>query len=547
MNIAFETLGGTPEGANEDWVAANPNAVIVLDGVTAPRVAAQGCRHSVAWFTRNLGGRLLMLLSEDMDMSTALAQAIDQVAELHQNDCDLSGLGVPAAAVAMLRKRADGMFDYLVLADTVIVLDMTTEMRVISDTRVEQAAPEALAATRREAIGTPEHQAAVARMSVEQLKARNVPGGYWVAAAEREAAYNAISGEVPMDQVRRVAIFTDGASRAVDTFEEMDWTACLDYLQEHGPRSLIQHVRRIEETDPAGQRWPRFKKSDDATVAFVELVEAPKPRYVEIADALRARVHAGEWAPASPLPLDDLAVEYRAGRDTVARAIGVLEGEGYLWPVQGRGSLVRHGMMRLRRPRGNLVKRNKATNSAGYSFPSASSQEKWKHHIIPAAGYEPLTDPRIAKLLGVKPGTPVMRRFRVTGPESEPPFQINTSWIHPRGVADAPEVVSEDPGPGHWLYLLEKAGHWPISWTEFHRARTPTPHEASLLEIPTSLPVLEIVRVGTSGGDGQPIEVTEYIVASDRVETVHVLHRDQSAQTPWPDIQGPPDEIETDR
>jgi GntR family transcriptional regulator len=55
------------------------------------------------------------------------------------------------------------------------------------------------------------------------------------------------------------------------------------------------------------------------------------------------------------------------------------------------------------------------------------------------------------------------------------------------------------------------------------------------------------MRVGTSGGDGQPIEVTEYIVTSDRVETVHVLHRDESAQAPWPDGTEGPDEIETGR
>jgi GntR family transcriptional regulator len=156
-------------------------------------------------------------------------------------------------------------------------------------------------------------------------------------------------------------------------------------------------------------------------------------------------------------------------------------------------------------------------------------------HIPPTASLEPLSDPRIARLLGVPVGTEVMRRFRVTGPESEPPFQINISWIHPRGVADAPEVASQAPGPGDWIYRLEKAGHWPISWMEIHRARMPTKEESRLLEIPTSLPVLEIVRVGTSGLDEKPIEVTEYIVASDRVETVHVLHRDESAQDPWPD------------
>jgi hypothetical protein len=104
-----------------------------------------------------------------------------------------------------------------------------------------------------------------------------------------------------------------------------------------------------------------------------------------------------------------------------------------------------------------------------------------------------------------------------------------------------PRWPRRPPGPGDWLYRLEKAGHWPISWMEFHRARMPTKDEAGLLEIPNSLPVLEIVRVGTSGRDGEPIEVTEYIVASDRVETVHVLHRDESAKDPWPDDAATPD------
>ncbi|MGW2313889.1 GntR family transcriptional regulator [Actinomadura luteofluorescens] len=271
-------------------------------------------------------------------------------------------------------------------------------------------------------------------------------------------------------------------------------------------------------------------------------------RYLDIAAQIRARIEAGEWEPGAKLPrLDDFAAEYGANRDTIARAIGALETEGYVWAVQGRGSIVRHGMMRLRRPRGNLVKRNVATDSPGYSFPSASGQEVWKHHVPPTSSHEPLTDPRIAGLLGVPVGSSVMRRFRVTGPASEPPFQINVSWIHPRGVEAAPEVASQAPGPGDWLYRLEKAGHWPISWMELHRARMPTKDEARLLEIPLSLPVLEIVRVGTSGGDDKPIEVTEYIVASDRVETVHVLHRDESAQDPWPEESTGVNDKQTDR
>lgn len=271
MNIAFETLAGSPDRANEDWAGASPNAVIVLDGVTAPRIAARGCHHPVAWYTQQLGARLLALLGEDLSLPDALSEAIGQVAGLHQDSCDLASPGVPAAAVAMIRKRWNGQLEYLVLADTTIVVETHSDLLVVTDSRVEEAAPEALAATRVEAIGTPEHRAAVAHMSVEQLKKRNVPGGYWVAASDREAALNAVIGEVPADRILRVAIFTDGASRIVDTFHEMDWSSCLNYLQEHTPRELIHYVRRIEATDPFGAAWPRFKMSDDATAAVVEM------------------------------------------------------------------------------------------------------------------------------------------------------------------------------------------------------------------------------------------------------------------------------------
>jgi GntR family transcriptional regulator len=264
---------------------------------------------------------------------------------------------------------------------------------------------------------------------------------------------------------------------------------------------------------------------------------------LDIASKIRERIEAGEWTPGARLPrLDDFAAEYGANRDTIARAVAALEAEGYVWAVQGRGIAVRYGTMRPRRPRGDLVKRNE--QATGYSFPSASSQEVWVRHGEATNAPARLDDSRIARLLGVQPGTEVLRRFRVTGPASEAPFQINISWIHPR-VADVVAHVDANPAAGEWLHHIERGGHWPISWMEIHRARMPTKEEAALLEIPTGLPVLEIVRVGTSGSDGKPVEVTEYIVASDRVETVHVLHRDDSAQDPWPDDAPLTDDHET--
>ena len=96
-------------------------------------------------------------------------------------------------------------------------------------------------------------------------------------------------------------------------------------------------------------------------------------------------------------------------------------------------------------------------------------------------------------------------------------------------------MADQAPGPGAWLYRIEQAGHGPLYWMEYHRARLPAKAEATELQIPVTMPVLEIVRVGRSARDNEPVEVTEYVIPSDRVETVHELHRGKSAAWPWPD------------
>ena len=186
-------------------------------------------------------------------------------------------------------------------------------------------------------------------------------------------------------------------------------------------------------------------------------------RYLDIAAELRDPHPRGEWAPGANLPrMADLAREYGVNRDTLARAIAVLEAEGLVWAVPRRGTVVtaRH-VPAAAAARELRQAQRRGRTSPGYSFPSASAQEVWVHHVPRTARLEKLTDPRLARMLGVPEGTEVMRRHRVTGPAGEPPFQTNDSWIHPRGdrrrsrgrrrAAEAPETGctgSRRPGTG---------------------------------------------------------------------------------------------------
>lgn len=68
---------------------------------------------------------------------------------------------------------------------------------------------------------------------------------------------------------------------------------------------------------------------------------SPEPLYLQLANAIRQRIGAGEW-PRGPLPSNrTLQQEYDVGEYVVTRAIRVLEDEGLVFTVPRRGVYVR--------------------------------------------------------------------------------------------------------------------------------------------------------------------------------------------------------------
>jgi GntR family transcriptional regulator len=71
--------------------------------------------------------------------------------------------------------------------------------------------------------------------------------------------------------------------------------------------------------------------------------DSPIPRYVQLAEILRARIGRGQWNAGEKLPsLDELGREFAVARVTVRQAIDVLAREGLVSPEQGRGTFVTH-------------------------------------------------------------------------------------------------------------------------------------------------------------------------------------------------------------
>jgi Protein phosphatase 2C len=270
MHVTLATEPAAAGHDNEDFVAVTPNAVVLLDGAGLSGTDS-GCVHGVAWYTRQLGATLLARLAgDDGDgLADILADAIKTVAESHAGTCDLNHVGTPSATAVIVRVH-DGVLSHLVLADSVLVIrSRDGHHEVISDNREADVARPYRSALTSTAHGTPEHDEARREFMNAIREHRNRPDGFWVAAAAPAAAYHALTGDRPVDQVDSLALLSDGAARMVDRFALATWADTLDVLHQQGPAALIAQVRTAERSDPEGKRWPRGKTYDDATAAYI--------------------------------------------------------------------------------------------------------------------------------------------------------------------------------------------------------------------------------------------------------------------------------------
>jgi hypothetical protein len=172
--------------------------------------------------------------------------------------------------MVLLRAHDEGA-DYLTLGDATLLLDTADGLQVISDERVNQLAGKEREAANQVPTGSALKLRRRAQLTRALRRARNRPGGYWVAAADPRAASQAVTGTLPATSLRRAVLLSDGASRLVDLFGLATWEELLALLDENGPDELLRQVRAAEAVDPEGRQWPRTKRSDDATAVYLAL------------------------------------------------------------------------------------------------------------------------------------------------------------------------------------------------------------------------------------------------------------------------------------
>lgn len=257
MRVAMVSVAASEGRVNEDFVGALPAAAVLIDGAGI-RGAESICRHGVAWYANRLGGSLLGRLSVRPDSSLAelLAEAIEDVTDDHRDTCDIADSISPSATVAIVRV-SDGRIEYLVLGDSLVVLDKTGGAPLVVHDPREVDIRRSLQPEKDEVVeGTEAHL----RLIQEFRAKRNQPGGFWVAKDDPRAAAEALTGSVELSEVTSAVLLSNGASRIVDMFGFADWPQALSILRSSGPGEIVDRVRDAEARQSV---W-----ADDATIAY---------------------------------------------------------------------------------------------------------------------------------------------------------------------------------------------------------------------------------------------------------------------------------------
>lgn len=134
-------------------------------------------------------------------------------------------------------------------------------------------------------------------------------------------------------------------------------------------------------------------------------LEPGQNRYAALAQALHARILAGEWPPGTALPAEDaLARTYGVALATLRRALELLASRGLVERVHGRGTFVRESLS------GATMLRFFRFGTAGGEVPVSRVVSRRR---MPATA-------DLATRLGLGPGEPVLRIQRLRSLDGAP-------------------------------------------------------------------------------------------------------------------------------
>lgn len=243
------------------------------------------------------------------------------------------------------------------------------------------------------------------------------------------------------------------------------------------------------------------------------------PLYRRIAGDLREQIRAGQIKAGEKLPTEaELRKQYDVSRNTVRLAFAMLQNEGMITSVQGRGTIVRDQILTTYHASWAESRDRMSSDQVDAFHAEQAAQGRrseyrdFEMRIVPAS-------PAIAERLSVDEGDSLVSRAFVRFVDDQP-SSLQDSY-YPMDIAQECGLMTPHDVPGGAIRAMAAKGYNEIGYNDEVSTRMPTPDETRKLGLGAGTPVLVYVR--TTYSAERPLRLTLTIFAGDRNRLVYEL------------------------
>ena len=271
------SLPGDAAKPNEDAFGHDAAAAVVLDGATPLGDGLMPGPSDAAWIAQFGARRLLAHLRDGEGarkaVRGALADAQKSFEALRRHPPE-EVWQTPCASM-MLAVAGEGGVEFLSFGDCAAVVQPEGgAVMVVGETFDKRAAE----AKRAQAIAKEKNLSPASGLSrpeflgaLRATRNRVNSGSYWLFSPDAKAASHASRRIVKTAPGTRLLLASDGFLALASDYGAYGADSLMRAAVEKGLKALGEELRAIEAGDAVGDKFPRFKKSDDATALLLRL------------------------------------------------------------------------------------------------------------------------------------------------------------------------------------------------------------------------------------------------------------------------------------
>lgn len=269
------SLPGDAAKPNEDSFAQGAACALVMDGATMLGDPLMPGPSDAAWIA-TFGARRLMAHLQDQETKKALRAAMAD-AEKSFNALRLREMEaqwqVPCASVMLAAAHEKGL-EFLWLGDCGAVIAQGGGVTIVGETIAKRSAESARARKVAQEKNVSSAAPGVRAQFMDHLRAargRVNSGEYWLFTPDKRAAAHAQRKIVKTEPGALLLLASDGFLALASDYGAYDAAGLIAAAKSNGLAALGEELRAIENDDAVGDKFARFKKSDDATALLLEV------------------------------------------------------------------------------------------------------------------------------------------------------------------------------------------------------------------------------------------------------------------------------------